>query len=241
MTLDEIKEEIKSGLGDPIICVELQPNHYDLAVERAERWFIADIGVIKLLDLTVAATENEYTLDDDVMDVIDVFREGHHIFSDDVFGFDAAAPYLFSGANAPFFGRDPLGYSDLTQRLQYLDTIKKTLGVDKSFEYDKQTRILRLYPQPSSSSGTAAIVQYMSRRVDVEKLFAWELDIFIRWAEAEAKEILGRIRSRFDTIPTPGGDRALDGPILLEEDRQQKEALREEARERQGPASFIVH
>jgi hypothetical protein len=48
---------------------------------------------------------------------------------------------------------------------------------------------------------------------------------------ARAKELLGLIRSKFSTVPIPGGDLTLNGADLIAQGREEKAALKEEIKE----------
>ena len=45
-------------------------------------------------------------------------------------------------------------------------------------------------------------------------------------ALALAKELLGLVRSKFSTVPIPGGDLSLNGGDLISQGREEKEALK---------------
>lgn len=49
-----------------------------------------------------------------------------------------------------------------------------------------------------------------------------------RFALAEAKETLGQVRSKLDAIPIPGESVTLNGPALISEAKEEKQALKEE-------------
>jgi hypothetical protein len=52
-----------------------------------------------------------------------------------------------------------------------------------------------------------------------------------RMALANAKEILGFVRSKMTTIPVPGGEVTLNGPQLVDDANSEQEALRQELKE----------
>jgi hypothetical protein len=47
----------------------------------------------------------------------------------------------------------------------------------------------------------------------------------IKYGAALAKEMLGNVRSKYSTIPIPGGEVTLDGPALISQAQSEKEAL----------------
>lgn len=74
------------------------------------------------------------------------------------------------------------------------------------------------------------VVNYLQRMYDWPEVNSWMKD----YALAHAKEILGRIRSKYDRYVSPGGGVSLDGQALLAESQQEKERLRESLRSNYG-------
>jgi hypothetical protein len=114
----------------------------------------------------------------------------------------------------------PMPYSDLVHRLQYLEHAGRIFSADRTWEYHPETRVLEIVPAPSpgglaSQSLSNALVTIWSSHIDTRQLDPEDLDLFKRKLLAEASRRLGNIRSKFDSIPTTGGDRSLNGQDLV--------------------------
>ena len=74
---DDLTKEIELRLGGQMVDVELDPEHYDLAIKKSfEKYRQRSENAVEeafvLLELTKDISE--YTLDSDVIDVYDVYR-----------------------------------------------------------------------------------------------------------------------------------------------------------------------
>ena len=249
MTEADIKKYIKRKLGDGIVKVELTEDHMDDIMRDSRRWFINRIGVEVFFPLAVSRGTTTYTLPDYVIDVYKV-----HLPSNSLAGitgeddFSRQYGYLFgqwytqsygAGGTGMAPGQDQAPYSNLVQRLQMLETIGRLWGSDSDWSYNSRDRVLNIMPGPGVSG--PAMLQVNSAMFDTTKLDPGDEDLFLRWAIADAKEQLGRNRSKYDSLPTVGGDRSLDGDTLLSEAQIEKENLERQALERTTDhATFIL-
>ena len=74
---DDLVKEIELRLGGQMVDVELDPEHYDVAIKKSfEKYRQRSENALEesfvLLELTKEISE--YTLDNDVVDVFDVYR-----------------------------------------------------------------------------------------------------------------------------------------------------------------------
>ena len=75
--VDELTKEIELRLGGQMVDVELDPEHYDVAIKKSfEKYRQRSENAVEeafvLLELTKEVSE--YTLDSDIIDVFDVYR-----------------------------------------------------------------------------------------------------------------------------------------------------------------------
>jgi hypothetical protein len=102
-------------------------------------------------------------------------------------------------------------------------------------EKNKKTRkveycdYLRVHPKVPS---TAVAVKYNRPMTEEE---TDNTDWIQRFALAEAKEILGRVRSKYGSVPGPSGELTLDGQSLLSESQTERDALLKDLYERSEP------
>ena len=117
---------------------------------------------------------------------------------------------------------------------------KRVLGVDRGWEFNRMTRTLYLLPKPSQSELIYYDYKGVIGQEHIPDLPIRDYDLLRRYALAEAKEILGRIRSKYASIPAAGGEINLDGSTLLDEAKAEKERLEEEIGETALPMPFIT-
>lgn len=225
LTAAELQQWILVQLGAPVIIVELAEVHLRECVEQAVRWFAAKKGFVRELDVDILANVQEYTLPDDVDQILSVaFTESALDLSLTIApGFflpDQQIPYhaLAAPQSAGL-------YSSFTQSLQYIETAKRVLGIELDWEYDPGRRMFRVFPSPKASG--KAVLRYKSRGFTVEQLGERDHEMVKRYALAKAKGILGLIRGKREAIGATGAIR-LDGAELLSAAEKEIERLDEE-------------
>lgn len=268
--VEELKQKVLRRFGAPLVCVELTKEQMDDAFDDAKRWFIDRVGGMPMLQfMSVAAGQTEITLGPTVEDVTAVAFPDSSIFqltAPEIF--DTAIPLTFLGvggvggfvggyANSPDRGglggaatdgqspvgqggKDPWPNSGLLQVLQHLETSKRLLSADEDWEYDQYSRILRLYPSADAAVNGTICVEYLANEWEIACMSAAEADVLYRRLTVEVMLRLGEIRSKFDTIPVPGGDRALNGQDLISRAEQQATELDDYVLQRFKPGLFFA-
>lgn len=246
---NEIEDWAKSKLGEGVVNVEVEDGQINDAFEDAERWFLSNYVFTSVVKVSVPESDNELILDDSadgvlnndiVYDVVEVvFTEGS---SGSLFDEDSAHfPFMGAGFftdSAQGLSESSLFQSQYVQALQYFEQLEEITGSTPDWEFHRPSKTLRVYP--AENMYTNIMVEYVPCEVDISKLVGKPEDIFARWFLAEVKQRLGRIRSKYDTIPTVQGGRSLDGDTLLQEAKDEKEKLEEDVMEFQDPALPIV-
>ena len=82
-------------------------------------------------------------------------------------------------------------------------------------------------PRPSIVGNM--LVEVWTSDIDSRQFGPEDEDLFLRFSLATAKEYLGQIRSKWDSMPMVGGDKGLNGEKLLEEAKEAKEQLEKDA------------
>jgi hypothetical protein len=148
-------------------------------------------------------------------------------------------------------------YGTLHQILSHAETARRVVGSEPDWDYFKDRNILHVFPR-NQRTGTL-IARYASTRLNAydaddaennpdklkndfkDSLRYRERDLILRYALAEAKIRLGRVRSKFaDGFPSAGGPKILDGSTLIDEATQEKEALKEEILGLSDPVPFLT-
>ena len=120
------------------------------------------------------------------------------------------------------FGDMQVGEFYLLQ--QTLEMYRKILSQDGGFNI-VGGKYLQIYPSPAITP-ERVILEY--RAFDSNTIQPAYLNWAQRYALAVAKGVLGQIRGKFNSVPSPAGGAALNGQQLLSESQQEKQALIDE-------------
>jgi hypothetical protein len=114
--------------------------------------------------------------------------------------------------------------SDFYLMQQHLEMIRKILSQEGSWDIINGN-LLTLYPTPVLDTQTVIL---SFRGLDSATMHPYYKNWIQRYALAAAKGILGEIRGKYRTLPSPGGGAVLNGKELHEESLQEKDKLKEE-------------
>lgn len=220
-TEDEVKAYVLRRLGSGIIDVELTDDHMNDVIDDTKRWFGFRLGQKRVIQIPLTTATNVYVLEPDVTEVLQVFLPSAHFPAVDTDDFSYTYSLLFGQWRSP--GASPMPYSDLVQRLQYLNMSKKIFSADREWNYNRDTHELLIMPRPSIVGNM--LVEVWTQDIDPRQFGLEDENLFLRYALAQAKEFLGEIRSKWDSMPMVGGDKGLNGERLLEEAQAAKEQL----------------
>jgi hypothetical protein len=118
----------------------------------------------------------------------------------------------------------------------YLKQINKVLGRGTTWNIINN-KYLQIYPVPDSTD--EVILEF--RGLDANTIHPAYKNWLQRYSLAVSKEILGRARSKYETLPGPGGGTRLDGQVLLQESKEEKALLLEElVMEIENPPLFDI-
>jgi hypothetical protein len=120
------------------------------------------------------------------------------------------------------FGNMKVGEFYLLQ--QTLEMYRKILGGDGGFNI-VGGKYIQIYPAPAMTP-ERVILEY--RALDSNTIQPAYLNWIQRYALAVSKGVLGQIRGKFVTVPSPAGGAQLNGQALLAESEKEKAALIEE-------------
>jgi len=132
--------------------------------------------------------------------------------------------------------------ADFFIAMSYKDDFELVLGLKPTWEFISEIQldgtvkdIVRIYPIPTA--GIKVGIKYSRAMTEAEV----DNERWIRqYALTYAKEQLGRIRSKFASIPSPTGETTLDGSTLIAEAQQEREWLLQDAINRGEPLSFSI-
>lgn len=213
MTEAELRAAIEARLGAPTICIELKEENWTEIFASATRWFNAKVSLLKRAPLQISDTVGQYTLPDEVKDVVNVWFPGLDFMTS--FSFDM--PFYILWQLPHGWARSGQRFSGLVERLQYLETAQRILG-GPAWDYEVSTHTLTLASPVSAEDASIIIYEYVAEATkidDIQKLN--DIQLYFDYALAVAMVMLGRIRSKYNDLPAAQGTVTLDGVRLLEE------------------------
>lgn len=247
MDEDQLKLWILRRLGAPLLKVELTEDHLQDQIMTALHWYAAKKGFIRQFPLQIVPNITQYPLEPYVDVVTDVVMPlstydltplsspWGWAWPQENLGMPLTGAFNgFAGAAAGTAGV----VSSFQQVLQYSDTARRVFNGE--LEWRQEDRVLYILPFRMQNYYPKAIVYYTSTRFTLLDLNERDHDIVKRYALAQAKLDLGRIRSKYGDYPTAQGSAQLDGSTLLDEGRTEIEALNEELADSAMPVGFLV-
>lgn len=233
-----IKDFVLARLGHPIVKVELSNFQIQTCIEEAisKLEYHAPYWMNQFAVFNTSAGINVYELPPEIVNNLSDIWYRRNLF---VLG---SAPQgsleydltLMFFTNTGLFSNYNVGQYLLMQ--MYLKQVRNVLGQGTSWDIINN-KYLQLFPVPDSTE--AVIIEY--RALDANTIHPAYKNWIQKYTLCIAKEVLGRVRGKFQTLPGPGGGARLDGESLLAEAREEKKLLIEElVGEIEGPPMFIV-
>ena len=236
--ITEVREKmihsIITRLGGNMIDVELDNDTLQKCIDLAEAKLIqrGDAYVEEsLVLLTLKKNQKEYILPNEIIEVQQIYRRGYgRAYGStggqnmDPFAMAWTNVYLAGAVNGIRTG----GLVTYELHNDYLKTAGKMFGMYMNYAFNPNTHKLTLAENPRSDDEIILLHSYVDR-AEYEVLQDRYSALWIEnWALAEAMEILGRIRSRFASLPGPNGGVNSDGEALKNESKTMKEELTKE-------------
>lgn len=224
---DKLVKELKLRLGDGMIDVELDPEHYNLAIDKAIQTYRSrSDGAVEesYAFLQTQVDTQEYTLPNEILNIRKIYRRGvggGNIGTGTNFDpFDVAFQNTYL-INAGVVG----GLANYDAFTQYKETLNRIFGGEYDFTFNTNTKVLKILRKISIVED---IMIQISNLVPEQSLLLneysrpWMSD----WALAECKQMLGEARSKYSSgLPGPGGAVQLNGEALKQEAVSEKERL----------------
>jgi hypothetical protein len=242
----KVVDYIKTSLGDGMIDVELDPKHYDLAIDVALRKYRqrSQNSVEESFGyLTLQTDVNEYQLAPEVMQVRQIFRRSIGSRSGGGDGGTLFEPFNLAYSNTYLLSSSNMGgLATYMMFSQYQNLVGKMFGSFINFDWNSVTKKLRITQRPR---GEENVLLWMYNFKPDFILFqdTWA-GIWIRdYATARAKVMLGEAREKFATIASPQGGTNLNGSALKSEGKAEMEMLEQDLinnKDNQQPLTFVI-
>ena len=237
-------DEIRLRLADGIVDVELDREHYDIAINRSiGKYRQLSSGSVEESVIFIQTQPNvtEYTLPDEVMEVRRLYRSGIGTSTgtgSNFDPFDAAFNNMYM-LNAGQIG----GLATFDFFSQYKETAGRIFGAEYNFLWNRNSKQLQILRNISVNEDVAVgVYNYIPESVLLKDVYAseWLGDYCL----AEAKFILGEARAKYQSgLPGAGGAIQLNGEQLKQEAQAEAESLKQSIHnfeEGNTPLGFII-
>lgn len=236
LTLQELKQELfdnlRYRLGDGIVDLELDPEHYEAAYKYAIKVYrqrAQNATEESYTLLTLEAKMDTYTLPDEFINVRQVFRRtigletGPASSSFDPFSSAILNTYLL---NYNYAG----GLATYDFYAGYIELAARMFGGYVVFTFNPVTKQIRLVRDPKGS-GEKILVWADTQKPETTLLQDPGSGVWIGdWVLSQLKLTLGEAREKFASIVGPGGGTTLNGTALKAEGAALQAQLLEDLR-----------
>jgi hypothetical protein len=232
---DQAKQQVfdycKAMLGDGMVDVELDPIHYETALNRSLAVFRqrSDNAVEEsYVFLNLLVDTNEYILPAEIQQVRQIYRRSIGSRTGGGSGGTVFEPFNLAYTNTYLLSSTNMG-GLLTYELfaQYQELVGKMFGSFINFTYNPQSKKLRIEQRPRSEESVMLLCY------NVRPDFALVSDTYAgQWikdyALANCKMMLGQAREKFAQIAGPQGGSSLNGAALKSEAQSEMDKLMED-------------
>jgi len=223
---EELITEIQLRLADRIVDVELDREHYDIAINKAisiYRQLSSGSVEESVIFFNTEEGVTEYTLPNEVQEVHRLYRRG--IGSNGVgSNFD---PFDVAFNNMYMLQAGSIGGLAVYDAFsQYKETIGRIFGGEYDFIWNRNTKVLKVLRNIKNVEEIAVGVHnFVPESILLRDLYAnpWISDMSL----AQSKLMLGEARGKFTTgLPGAGGAIILNGENLKSDAKTEIEELR---------------
>lgn len=237
---------IKTFLGDGMVDVELDPIHYNTAIDKAlmrYRQRSQNSTEESFGFITLQVDQNEYFMPKEVMEVRQVFRRSIGSRSGGGDGGSLFEPFNLAYSNTYLLSSSNMGgLGTYFAFASYQNLVGKMFGSFINFDYNSTTKKLRIAQRPRTEE--SILVWMYNYRPDFNLFQDTYAGIWIKdYALANAKVMLGEAREKFATIAGPQGGTSLNGAQLKAEGAAMIEKLDIELAtnyDNQKPMTFVI-
>jgi hypothetical protein len=227
----KVYDYVRTMLADGMIDVELDPIHYETALERTiNRFRQRSPNAVEesYMFLELEKDKNDYRLPDEIIAVQSAFRRTLGSRSGGGTG-TSFEPFSLAYTNTYLLNSTMLGgIATYDMFAQYQEMVGRMFGAYIEFQWIQQSHILRILQRPFAE-GETIMLRCHNYRPDynlINDLYAkqWIRDYTL----AICKGILGEARSKFAQIAGPGGGTQLNGGDLKSASKEEIAALDKE-------------
>jgi hypothetical protein len=232
---DQAKQEVfnycKTMLGDGMIDIELDPNHYETALNRSLAVFRqrSDNAVEEsYIFLNLLTDTNEYILPKEIQQVRQIYRRSIGSRTGGGTGGTVFEPFNMAYTNTYLLSATSMG-GLLTYELfaQYQELIGKMFGSFINFTWEPSSRKLTIHQRPRGEE--SVMLQVYNSKPDFTIIGDTYAGQWIKdYTLANCKMMLGQAREKFAQIAGPQGGSALNGAAMKTEAQAEMDKLMED-------------
>jgi hypothetical protein len=242
----EVVEYVQTMLGAGMIDIELDPKHYNIAIDRALRKFrqrSSNAAEESFGFLMMQVDTNEYILPPEVQSVRQLFRRSIGSRSGGGDGGSLFEPFNLAYSNTYLLASTNMGgLATYYAFAQYQKMVGKMFGSEINFTFNPTTKLLTLMQRPRTEE--ELLIWMYNDRPDFNLLqdpFAgqWLRDYTL----ATCKIMLGEAREKFSQIASPQGGTQLNGTALKTEGKAEIEMLEQDLvnyKDGGKPLTFVI-
>lgn len=223
---EELIKETQLRLADGVVDVELDREHYDVAIDQAlKKYRQLSSGAVEESVIFIQTQPNttEYTLPNEVMEVRRLYRRGVGTNSGSGSNFD---PFDVAFNNMYLLNAGQIGgLATFDAFSQYKETIGRIFGSEYNFLWNRNTKVLKILRNVAVDEEVAVgVYNFIPEHMLLNDVYAgkWLADYTL----ASSKQMLGEARSKYASgLPGAGGSIQLNGETLKGEAQAEIELL----------------
>jgi len=224
----EVYKYIELNLGGGMIDVELDPEHYESALNTALTKFRqrSDNAVEEsYIFLPTVIDQNDYILPAEVMEVRQIFRRSIGSRTGGGDGGTLFEPFNLAYTNTYLLASSNMGgLATYNAFAGYQELVGRMFGSFIEFKWNRSNKKLTVLQRPRAEE--ELLLYVYNYRPDFDLLEDYMAIQWIKdYALAKSKYMLGEARSKFATIAGPQGGTSLNGDALKAEAQAELEKL----------------
>lgn len=220
-----VRDFVLARLGHPIVRVELTDFQMKTAIDEALSLldYHAPYWTTQMAVFQTSGTVNTYQLPTHIANNL-----SYVAYKKSMLAIQAEAGTLEYDIFLKYFS-DTFAFgnfmvSDFYLLQSHMEMTRKVLSQEGSWDV-LNGNMLSIYPPPT---GRGEEVILVFRGLDAGTLHPFYKNWVQRYTLAVAKGILGEVRGKYSSLPSPGGGASLNGDRLIADSEKEKEVLREQ-------------
>jgi len=227
----EVYDYIHNMLGGGMIDVELDPVHYETALDKAlsrYRQRNENSTEESYFFMPTIVDQNTYTLPKEILEVRRIFRRSIGSRTGGGDGGSIFEPFNLAYTNTYLLASSNLGgLATYDFFSQFQELVGRMFGSFIEFNWNRTRHVLTILQRPRAEE--TLLLECYNYRPDDQLLLDYMAKSWIRdYALAICKMMLGEARSKFATIAGPQGGGQLNGDALKAEAQAEMEKLEQE-------------